>query len=191
MSSVPRSRLSPEEYLAIERKAEFRSEFFEGEMFAMSGASRKHNLIGGSVGARLTLQLDDRDCEVYISDMRVKVSPTGLYTYPDVVVVCGEPRFEDAEVDTLLNPKVLFETLSKSTEGYDRGKKFEHYRTIASLAEYVLIAQDKPHVEHFLRQPDNQWLLSETNNLADTIQLPSIQCQLALAEIYRKVKFGQ
>jgi Uma2 family endonuclease len=190
MSSVPKRRLSPEEYLAIERKAKFKSEYFDGEMFAMAGASRKHNLIAGSVGARLTTQLDDRDCEVYISDMRVKVSPTGLYTYPDVVVVCGEPRFEDAEVDTLLNPKVLFETLSESTEGYDRGKKFEHYRTIASLAEYVLIAQDKPHIEHYVRQAGNQWLLSETSNLNDTIQLPSIECQLALSEIYRKVRFS-
>ena len=190
MSSVPKRRLSPEEYLAIERKAEFKSEFFDGEMFAMSGASREHNVIGWNVGSALWPQLRDRDCEAYIGDMRVKVSATGLYTYPDVVVVCGEPRFEDAEVDTLLNPKILFETLSKSTEGYDRGKKPEHYRSIPSLAEYVLIAQDKPHVEHYVRQPDNQWLLSETDKLEDTILLPSIQCNLRLAENYLKIKFG-
>jgi Uma2 family endonuclease len=156
----------------------------------MSGASRKHNLIGWNIGGELRPQLRDRDCEAYIGDMRVKVSSTGLYTYPDVVVVCGEPLFEDAEVDTLLNPKVLFGTLSKSTEGYDRGKKVAHYRTLPSLAEHVLVAQDKPHVEHYVRQPDNQWLLSETNRLEDTIALPSIQCNLRLAEIYLKVKFG-
>ena len=190
MSSVPKRRLSPGEYLAIERKAEFKSEYFDGEMFSMSGASREHNLIGWNIGGELRPQLRDRDCEAYIGDMRVKVSSTGLYTYPDVVVVCGERQFEDAEVDTLLNPKVLFETLSKSTEGYDRGKKSEHYRSIPSLAEYVLIAQDKPHVEHYVRQPDNQWLLSETDRLEDTILLPSIQCTLRVAEIYLKIEFG-
>lgn len=190
MSSVPKPRLSPADYLAIERKAEFRSEYFNGEMFAMAGATRWHNRIVFSVGKRLDSQLEDRDCEVFVTDMRVKITATGLYTYPDVVVVCGEPRFEDAEVDTLLNPKVLCEVLSKSTEDYDRGKKFEHYRTVPSLSEYVLIAQEKPHVEHFVRQPSNQWLLSETSRLEDQIRLPSIECVLALSEIYRKVKFG-
>jgi Uma2 family endonuclease len=142
------------------------------------------------VAAELGTQLDDRDCEGYISNMRVKISPTGLYTYADVIVVCGEPLFEDVENDTLLNPKVLCEVLSKSTEDYDRGKKFERYRTLSALSEYVLIAQDKPHVEHYVRQPDNHWLLSETNRLEDSIALPSIQCNLRLAEIYLKVKFG-
>lgn len=191
MSSVPKTRLTPEQYLAIERKAEFKSEYFDGEMFAMSGASREHNLIGGNVGRELGEQVKDRDCEVYTSDMRVKVTPTGLYTYPDVVVVCGEPRFEDDEVDTLLNPKVMFEVLSESTERYDRGKKAEHYRKLDSLAEYLLISQESVHVEHYVRQPDNHWLLSETSDLKATIQLPSIGCQLSVSEIYRKIKFGE
>lgn len=128
---------------------------------------------------------------MYISDMRVKVSSTGLYTYPDVVVVCGEPRFEDKELNILLNPKVIFEVLSKSTEGCDRGKKFEHFRSLQSLSEYVLIAQDDPHVERFVRQLHNQWLLSETNDLNAVIQLQSIECELSLAEIYRKISFGR
>jgi Uma2 family endonuclease len=123
--------------------------------------------------------------------MRVKVSSTGLYTYPDVVVVCGEPRFEDKELNILLNPKVIFEVLSKSTEGCDRGKKFEHFRSLQSLSEYVLIAQDDPHVERFVRQLHNQWLLSETNDLNAVIQLQSIECELSLAEIYRKISFGR
>jgi Uma2 family endonuclease len=190
MSSVPRRRLTPQEYLAIERKAEYKNEYFDGEMFAMAGAKRWHNLITGNVVKRLGLQLDDRQCEVSASDMRVKVSSTGLYTYPDVVVVCGEARFEDEEQDTLINPTVLIEVLSKSTEGHDRGKKFEHYRSLASLAEFVLIDQQKPHIEHFVRQPDNQWLLSETNDLKAVIRLPSIECELSLAETYRKVAFG-
>ena len=189
MSSVPKSRLTPEEYLTIERKAEFKSEYLNGETFAMAGASREHVLITGNVGGELRSQLKDRDCEVYSSDMRVRVSATGLYTYPDVAVVCGEPQFEDKHEDTLLNPKVLVEVLSKSTEGYDRGKKFEHCRSLTSLAEYVLIDQEKPHVEHFLRQTDQQWLLSETNDTNAVIYLPSIQSQLPLAEIYRKVQF--
>jgi len=190
VSSVPKRRLTPQEYLAIERNAHHKSEYFDGAMFAMAGAKRWHNLIAGNVAKRLGLQLDDRKCEVYASDMRVKVSSTGLYTYPDIVVVCDNPLFEDPEQDTLVNPTVLIEVLSKSTEGYDRGKKFEHYRTLQSLAEYLLIDQQKPHIEHFVRQKDNQWLLSETNDLNAVIELPAIQCELSLAEVYRKVAFG-
>jgi Uma2 family endonuclease len=119
--------------------------------------------------------------------MRVKVSPTGLYTYPDVSVVCGKPVFEDKEVDTLLNPKVVFEVLSESTEGYDRGKKFEHYRRIESLAEYVLIDQYTPHVEVHTRQPDGRWLLWETNDLGAAVRLQSIECSLNMKDIYARV----
>jgi Uma2 family endonuclease len=123
--------------------------------------------------------------------MRVKVSPTGLYTYPDVVIVCGEPLFDDEQKDTLVNPTVLVEVLSKSTASYDRGEKFEHYRKLASLAEYLVIAQNKYHVERYIRQPDNQWLLSETNDIQKTIHLPSIECDLALADIYDKVEIDK
>jgi Uma2 family endonuclease len=190
MSSQPKTKFTPEEYLAIDRQSEHKNEYFDGEIFAMTGASRRHNLISVNVASMLNTQLTDRDCEVYASDMRVKVSPTGLYTYPDVVVVCGEPQFEDKEIDTLLNPTVVIEVLSKSTEGYDRGDKFEHYRRVESLAEIVLVAQDKHHIEHYGRQNGSQWLLTETNSLQDKIILSSISCELSLSSIYRKVSIG-
>ena len=188
MSLQLKSYLTPEEYLAIERKAEYKSEYFNGEMFAMAGASERHVLIVTNVVAELRGQLRRRPCTVYSTDLRVRVSPTGLYTYPDVVVVCGQAQFADDQKDTLLNPTLIVEVLSESTKDYDRGRKFEHYRTLTSLSEYVLIDQDKHHVEHFVRQPENRWLLSETNRLEDTIHLSSISCDLALAEVYDKVE---
>ena len=191
MSAVPKSKLTPEEYLEGERSAETRSEYYAGEVFAMAGASREHTLIAANVLAGIHRQFAGRPCEVYQSDMRVKVSATGLYTYPDVVAICGEARFEDGEHDTLANPLVLVEVLSESTEGYDRGTKSEHYRRIESLREYVLIAQDKVHVEHFVRQPDNTWLLRETEEPNDTLTLPAIQCELTVAEIYDKVEMAE
>ena len=191
MSSQVKIYYTPEEYLALERAAEDKSEYFNGEIFAMTGASRRHNLVAGNVFATLHAQLRKRPCEIYPSDMRVKVSPTGLYTYPDVVVVCGEPSFDDEQKDTLLNPTVLVEVLSKSTMSYDRGEKFEHYRKLESLAEYLVIAQNKYHVEHYVRQPDNQWLLSETDDLQKTVHLLSIECELALADIYDKVEIDK
>lgn len=187
MTLQAKIRITPEEYLAVERQAAYKSEYFNGEMFAMSGASPRHVLIVTNVVAELRRQLKQRPCTVYSTDLRVKVSPTGLYTYPDVIVVCAQPQFNDEQKDTLLNPTLIVEVLSESTKDYDRGEKFEHYRTLISLAEYVLIAQGKPHVEHFVRQPDNRWLLAETNRLEDTIHLPSIACDLALAEVYDKV----
>ena len=189
MSAVPKPLLTPQEYLARERRAETKSEYLRGEVFAMAGASREHNLIAGNISRELGQQLRERECEVYQGDMRVKVSPTGLYTYPDVTVVCGEPEFEDAEVDTLLNPKVLVEVLSPSTADYDRGGKFTHYRRLPSLQEYVLISQDRPLVEHYVRQGQDEWLLTEQSSLEDTLVLPSIECQLPLSEIYLKVRF--
>jgi len=187
VSAVPKPLLTPQEYLSRERRAETKSEYLRGEMFAMSGASREHNLIATNVSAELQQQLRERPCEVYQADMRVKVSPTGLYTYPDVTVVCGEPQFEDAEVDTLLNPTVLVEVLSPTTADYDRGGKFTHYRRLASLQEYVLISQDRPLVEHYVRRGADEWLLTEQRGLDEVLVLPSIGCQIPIAEIYRKV----
>ena len=187
MSSQTQQQYTPEEYLALERQAQCKSEYYAGEMFAMAGASRWHNLIVTNVIRELSIQLKGRPCTTYPSDMRLKVNPTGLYTYPDVTVVCGEARFEDNQQDTLLNPTLIVEVLSESTEAYDRGGKFAHYRKLTSLMEYVLITQTKPHIEHYVRQPDNQWLLSEGDSLPDTIHLPSIECHLALAEVYDKV----
>ena len=186
MASDPRPRISPEEYLALERQAETKSEYLDGEIFAMTGASRKHNRLSVNLTVALDSQLRDKGCEVYANQMRVKVSVTGLYTYPDVIVVCGEPQFEDAEVDTLLNPTLIIEVLSKSTEDYDRGTKFLHYRALPSLREYILIAQNRIHVEHHLRQND-AWLLTETDLREDVIELPSVGARLALTEIYDRV----
>ena len=188
MSLQPKTHLTPEEYLAIERKAEYKSEYFNGEMFAMAGASERHISIVANLMYIVVGQLRGRPCKAYSNDMRVRVSPTGLYTYPDVVVVCGQAQFADDQKDTLLNPTLIVEVLSESTKDYDRGGKFEHYRTLMSLSEYVLIDQDKHHVEHFVRQPENRWLLSETNRLEDTIHVSSISCDLALAEVYDKVE---
>ncbi len=189
MSAVPNRQLTPQEYLAIERRAEYKSEYFRGETFAMSGGSRRHSLIGSNLLFQLRQQLPSRGCEVHHADLRVKVSASGLYTYPDVVVVCGEPQLEDEEQDTLLNPVALIEVLSPSTEGYDRGVKFRHYRHIPSLMEYVLISQAECHVERFSRQPDDTWVLWETNDPQATLALPAIGCELRLADIYEKVEF--
>jgi Uma2 family endonuclease len=189
MATVPQRCITPEQYLAAERQAETKSEYLRGEVFAMGGASRAHNLIAGNIFANLHSQLRQRASEVYQGDMRVKVTPTGLYTYPDVVVVCEPPKFEDDQVDTLLNPTLLIEVLSKSTEGYDRGGKSEHFRRLQSLREYLLIAQDKVHIERFTRQADGTWSLWETNDAQATIELSTIQCVLAVPDIYAKVVF--
>lgn len=186
MQPETRPHLDPAIYLDLERRSEVRSEWLDGEVVAMTGGSREHNLIVGNLVGELRAQLKRRPCEVYPSDLRVRV-PAGLYTYPDVVVACGEPRFEDEHRDTLLNPTLLVEVLSRSTEAYDRGEKFERYRTLDSLAEYLLVSQTRPHVEQFLRQPDGRWLLAEATGLEATIDLPSIGCRLALAEVYERV----
>ncbi|MCK5523131.1 MAG: Uma2 family endonuclease [Thiomargarita sp.] len=180
--------ITPEEYLALECEAEYKSEYFDGEIFAMSGATEKHNLVSGNIFAAIHAQIKKRPCKVYNNDMRVKVSPTGLYTYPDVVAICDKPRFDDEQKDTLLNPTVIIEVLSNSTANYDRGEKFKHYRTLDSFIEYLLIAQDECYVEHYVRQTNNQWLLSETSDLQETIELTSIHCHLALSDVYDKVE---
>lgn len=148
-----------------------------------------HSLIVGSTSANLYAQLRRLQCNVYHINMRLKVSTTGLYTYPDISVVCGTEKFEDDRQDTLLNPTVILEILSPSTESYDRGKKFQHYRTLQSLQEYILISQDSPRIEHYVRQENDQWLLSEANQLDAVIEMPSIQCRLLLADVYEKVEF--
>jgi Uma2 family endonuclease len=190
MSTVEKPRLTPEEYLAIERKAEFKSEFYGGEMFAMAGASRRHNLIGLNIAGSLLRQLAGRPCETYHTDMRVRVTATGLNTYPDVTVVCGKREFLDTHEDTLLNPTVLFEVLSPSTESYDRGRKFDHYCQIESLQEYVIVAQAKPYVLRFTRDAEGEWRVRMSSELTDSVELGSIDCKLALAEIYNRVEFA-
>jgi Uma2 family endonuclease len=190
MSRQIKPFISPEEYLALERKAEYKSEYLNGEIFAMTGASRKHNLIATNIVASLSQQLRARPCEVYASDMRVKVVATGLYTYPDVVVVCGEPKLEDDYLDTLLNPTLLVEILSPSTERYDRIAKSGYYRTLESLAEYLLVAQEEYRIEQYAKQSDGRWLFSDIRLLEGAVELQSIGCSLALRDVYDKVSIN-
>lgn len=191
MSAVPKIYLTPAEYLAFERQSEIKHEYFRGELFAMAGASRQHAQIVSNLAYLFVGQLKGRSCNVFSGDMRVKVSPTGLYTYPDLVVVCGRPRFEDRELDTLLNPTVVVEILSKSTEAYDRGEKFAQYRTLETLTDYLLISQDRALVERFTRQESGLWLFSDSIGLDAVMPIESIQCQLPLAEVYDRVEFGE
>jgi Uma2 family endonuclease len=191
MSRQIKPYVTPEEYLALERKAEYKSEYLHGEIFAMTGASRKHNLIAVNILGELHRQLKGKPCEVYPSKMRVKVAATGLYTYPDVVVVCGEPQFEDDYLDTLINPTVLFEVLSKTTERYDRIAKSDYYRRIESLTEHLLVAQDEVHVAQFIKQADGQRSLIDFHSVDATIELDSISCSLALREVYDKVSLDK
>ena len=188
MSRQAKTYVTPEEYLAFERQAEYKNEYFDGEIFAMVGASRKHNLINVNIASVLNGQLKNRPCEVYGSDMRVRIPNANLYTYPDVAVACGEPLFEDDHVDTLLNPILIVEVLSKSTASYDHVKKFGYYRSLASLMEYVLVAQDEYRIEQYTKQSDDHWLLTDIRSLEAVLKLGSIECVLPLAEVYRKVQ---
>lgn len=187
MAIQPNGYLTPQEYLDRERQADHKSEYLDGTIIAMVGTSRIHNLIVWNVLASLHRQMRGRACEAYGNDMRVKVSPTGLYTYPDVAALCGAVQLEDAHQDTLLNPSTIIEVLSPSTEAYDRGAKFAHYRALTSLKEYVLIAQDSPHIELYERQPDNRWLLTAVEGLKASVAMPSINCLFTLAEVYERV----
>lgn len=189
MSAIPKTKLTPAEYLEFERKSETKHEYFDGEVFAMSGAKRNHNKIVGNLSGLIWQHLKGKDCEFYPTDMRVFVPATGLYTYPDLVVVCGEPIFQDNVFDTLLNPILLVEVLSETTESYDRGKKFQHYRSIESLREYVLVAQDEARIEKYVKTGDGFWLLSEAVGLNSEIEFSSIECKIALNEVYDKVNF--
>ncbi len=188
MSYDPKTLLTEERYLVIERRAEHRSEFYEGEMFAMAGASRRHNRIVTNLVTALDNQLRERPCNVYSNDMRVKIPDTGLFTYPDLVVTCGEEAFADNEQDTLLDPLVIFEVLSDSTEAYDRGKKFERYQNIGSLATYVLVAQEAPRVERYVRQEGSRaWIYTEAHETDVMVRIEAIACDLKLEDVYAKV----
>ena len=187
MSSLAAQTIfTPDEYLAFERKATFKNEYLNGEILAMSGASLAHTRITLDIATELNIQLRDQACEVVTSDMRVKTCPKGAYFYPDVVVFCGKPQFEDNVFDTLLNPILVIEVLSPSTEAYDRGEKFTHYQELASLREYVLVSQDRIRVEHY-RLTDTQWVQTEFASNEDVLPLVSIGCELPLHDIYRRV----
>lgn len=184
----PKNLYTPEEYLELERKSEIRHEYIDGEIFEMAGANKRHNQISANLMRLLGNQILERDCNVYASDMRVKITSTGKYTYPDIVGICDKEEFEDERDDTLLNPMLLIEILSESTEAYDRGTKFEFYQTIESFNEYILITQEPVRVEQFVRQDKNTWTYFEFRSPEDIIELNSINCELLLQDIYYKVE---
>ena len=189
MATPPTARLTPEQYLEIERKAEYKSEYFNDEMFAMSGAREGHNMLASNLITSLNSQTRGRPCRVYPSDMRVIVSANGLYAYPDVVVVCGPPQFFDDTQDSVLNPIALVEVLSPSTEAYDHSLKFEQYRSIESLRHYLMVSSDRMHLELFTRQQKDQWLLTSVATPEDRLALESIECTLLVSDVYDKVDF--
>lgn len=187
--ALPKSGWTEAEYLAFERASDIKHELMDGEVRAMSGANERHNLIVASTLASLFTQLRGKGCKIYPSDMRVRVGLRREFTYPDLSIVCGMPIMADDYNDTLLNPTVIIEVLSASTESYDRGRKFTRYRTIESLQEYILIAQDYVQIERFVRQANNQWLLTDLQRVDGIIELMSVGCTLAAADVYEQVTF--
>ena len=190
MSAVPKPTYSADDYLGLEDHAEYRSQYYFGDLFAMAGASRRHNVIAGNIYATLHGQLRNRRCEAYQNNMRVKVNPE-FYTYPDVVIICGEPQVEKKNGENLLNPTVLIEVLSPSTEKFDCGDKFRMYRLMPSVKEYILSAQDKISAEHYVRQDDNSWLFNAVTDAETSLELPSVSCRLQLSDIYEKADFSE
>jgi Uma2 family endonuclease len=191
MASAPiqKTYLTVEEYLALERQSEIRSEYLDGEIAAMTGGSPNHSLIIGNLHAELRQALKSGPCRVFPGDLRIRIPATNLYNYPDIVVVCGDVLPDETDRDAILNPVVIVEVLSPTTESYDRGKKFESYQTLESLKEYVLVAQDRPRVEHYLRQDGHVWLYTDVSGLDHSVSFASLGCAVPLAEIYDKVLF--
>lgn len=188
MASNPVTKISEEQYLAIDRAAEFRSEFVDGEMFAMSGGSLRHARLQRNLLFELQSPLRDTGCEAFTSDMRVRVPATRMYAYPDVTVICGKPVLADEQQDILLNPVVIFEVLSPTTEKYDRGLKFQHYRAIESLKDYILVDQNQVLVEQFTRQDDNTWTLRDYRLPNQELTIPSINVSLPVRRIYDRIE---
>jgi Uma2 family endonuclease len=191
MSALTQPQWTAETYLAYDRQHTERHEFIGGQVRAMSGASRRHNNIASATNAAIFNQIAERPCEVYQADMRVHIAATVTYTYPDLAVACGDIQFLDDTFDTLLNPLVLIEVLSPSTEAYDRGTKAQHYRSIPSLQEYLFITQDASRIEHYIRQDGRVWTLRDVLGIDASLTLASIKCQVALRDVYRKVSFDE
>ena len=186
MSSLPDYCLSPEEYLSTERRAEFKSEYVDGVAYAMAGGSERRNLITSNLVTELNIQLRATNCKVYPSDMKVRLPNSRRFFYPDVSVVCGETQFADEERDVILNPVLIAEVLSDSTEAFNRGKKFSSYQQIESLREYLLVSQGEFVVEHYLRQ-EAGWFYTKVAGLDAALSLPALDCQIALSDLYSKV----
>ncbi len=189
MSTVARTTFtSPQEYLELEHRAEFKSEYYDGQIYAMAGTSLRHNSIAVNLLVELFSQLRGQPCRPYLSDVRLKTRASDAYMYPDIMVICGPPQLAPNEFDTVLNPTVIIEVLSPSTESWDRGGKFARYRPIESLTDYVLVSQDEVLVEHYTRQGE-QWLLTASSRPADSLVIDSIGCSVPLADIYARVTF--
>lgn len=189
MRAVPKAKLSVAEYLAIERDAPFKSEFFNGEMFAMAGASRHHNIVNENLSGELHARLKGSPCRTLSRDQRVAIDRTGLYCYPDLVIVCGPPEYAAEDPDALVNPRVVVEVLSDSTERYDRTTKFRHYQQLASVQEYILVAQDEPLCDRYCRQADGSWAVVSFVGLDAALELKTVPIRIPLAEIYAGVTF--
>ena len=190
MSTQPKPYLTPRQYLEIERDAGRKSEYYNGEMFLMAGGSRKHGKIIDNLSRSLGNSLDDKPCFAYSSEVRLQIPPSGLYTYPDIMVVCEPEQSSPEDQDTITNPTVIIEVLSPSTEGYDRGKKFGHYLQIPSLREYILVSQEEVRVDQFTIQAGGQHTFRSYNSLDSALELPSLGCALTLREIYRKTELA-
>jgi Uma2 family endonuclease len=187
MSAIPKPLLTAEQYLERERRADFRSEFYRGEMFARAGGPPPHSLITANIICELGIALKGGQCTAYESNLRIRIPVTGLYTYPDASVICGSLEYDDEHHDTVINPTLFVEVLSDSAEAYDRGKKFNHYRQLDSLQELLLVAQDSARVERFARNAGGTWTLTVVTGLDRSLHLPSIAVTISLAEIYDKV----
>ena len=183
MATLPVSRLTEEQYLEIERAAETKSEFYDGQMFSMAGGSPNHALLGNRIGALLDRSVPP-GCRVFNSELRIKVPAARLYTYPDCSVICGDLQYADGQPDVILNPLLIVEVLSPSTEGYDRGKKFELSRTVPTFREYLIIHQDRRHVEHYSKQDDGGWLLRDYTEATGVIAIARLNIQIPLADLY-------
>ncbi len=187
----PVKRYTPEEYYTLERVATYKSDYYDGEIFAMAGGTSRHSLIVMNVGGELRQRLKGNPCTPYESNQRVAIQATGLRVYPDVSVYCEALKYDDQDsrLETAINPTLVIEVLSPSTEAYDRGLKFDNYRQIPSLRGYVLVSQEVPHVETFERRPDGSWLMREDRKLDGSVELPGLNLSLPLAEIYDRVEF--
>ena len=189
MSAIPKRKMTAAEYLEIERTAEFKSEFFDGEMFAMAGATRAHNAVKENLILEIGIRMKGGPCQSFSSDQRVRVDPTGLYTYPDIVIVCGEPEYSVHDNNSLINPRIIIEVLSVSTQEYDRTTKFRNYMQLPSLQEYILASQNVPLISRYVRQPDGIWGLRMFHSLEETFSLASIPVEIPMADLYRDVTF--
>jgi Uma2 family endonuclease len=190
MSAQLRPHGTLEEYLELDKHSEARLEYWNGEIFDMSGVSPSHARIEVNLIVSLRGRISDRGCEVFPANTRIKVPSMPPYRYGDLSALCGEAEFEEiGGVEVLINPALIIEVLSPSTEAYDRGDKFTHYKSIPSLAEYLLVAQHRPHISQFIRQPDGSWLNREFNDLAEAVKLASLGCDLPLSEVYQNLTF--